>query len=148
MSMLAVQGCTVEASLEEGVGSITTSPQITTAPSIKDFVIDGSDKGIYFDKVSVLIPSGTIITLNTPPTGASSPTSIPLVAPATIKIEGTADNILDGSDKKALQQDDEGSDTITFSFLDTASPPTPSITQDVKVIVKITDAGQTLVEAL
>jgi len=145
MSMLAVQGCTVEASLETGKGSITTSPQITTSPSSDNFA---DNKGIYFDKVSVMIPSGTTVTLTPPPAGASSPTSIPTVAPSTIDIKGTADNILDSSDKKALQQDDEGSDTITFTFLDTASPPTPSITQGVKVIVKITDAGQTVVEAL
>lgn len=145
MSELAVQGCTVQASLETGKGSITTSPQITTSPSSDNFA---DNKGIYFDKVSVMIPSGTTVTLTTPPAGASSPTSIPLIDPATIDIDGTADNILDSSDKKALQKDDEGSDTITFNFLDTASPPTPSISQGVKVIVKITDAGQTNVVAL
>lgn len=145
MSMLAVQGCTVKASLETGKGSITTSPQITTSPSSDNFA---DNKGIYFDKVSVMIPSGTTVTLTSLPAGASSPTSIPLVDPATIDIEGTADNILDGSDKKALQQDDEGSDTITFYFPDTATPPTPSISKEVKVIVKITNAGQTVVEAL
>ena len=145
MGELAVLGCTVKASLEEGTGSITASPQITTSPSSDNFV---GNKGIYFDKVSVMIPSGTKVTLSTPPAGASSPTSIPLVAPATIDIKGTADNILDSSDKKALQKDDEGSDTITFNFLDTASPPTPSISKGVKVIVKITDAGQTDVIAL
>ena len=145
MSEVAVQGCTVEASLETGKGSISTSPQITTSPSSYNFA---DNKGIYFNKVSVSIPAGTTVTLTTPPAGASSPTSVPLVAPATIDIEGTADNILDSSDNKALQKDDEGSDTITFSFPDTATPPTPSITQDVKVTVKITNAGQTDVIAL
>lgn len=145
MSALAVKGCTIEASLEEGVGSISTSPQIVSSPSTDNIV---GENGIYFDKVSVMIPSGATVTLLTPPTGASSPTSVPLVDPATIDIDGTADNILDSSDKKAVQEGDEGSDSIVFNFPDTATPPTPSITKSVKVIVKITDAGQTVVEAL
>ena len=145
MSELAVSGCTVEASLDESVGSITTKPVVATSASTKDFV---GDNGIYFNKISITIPSGTIVTLKSTPKGASSPASIPLASPASIDIEGTADNVLNGSDEKALQKGDKGSKKIVFSFLDTSSPPTPSVTKSVEVTVEITDAGQTQVEAV
>lgn len=140
MSELAVKGCTIEASLEEGKGTISASPlTVTNQPSDKNFV---GDNGIYFDKITVQIPETTTVTLTPQPEGASSPTSIPLATATTIDISGTADNILNASDEKAVQKDDEGSKTITFKFLDTSSPPSPSVEVGVKVIVKVTDAGQ------
>lgn len=141
MSELAVKGCTIEASLEEGKGTISASPlTVTNQPSDKNFV---GDNGIYFDKITVQIPETTTVTLTPQPSGASSPTSIPLGASETIDISGTADNILNASDEKAVQKDDEGSKTITFKFMNTSSPPSPTVTAQVKVIVKVTDAGQT-----
>lgn len=145
MSELAVKGCTIEASLEEGKGTISASPlTVTNQPSDKNFV---GDNGIYFDKITVQIPATTTVTLTPQPSEASSPTSIPLGASETIDISGTADNILNGSDKKAVQQGDDGSKTITFKFMNTSSPPSPTVEVGVKVIVKVTDAGQTAVIA-
>ena len=141
MSELAVKGCTVEASLEEGKGSISASPlTITNQPSDKNLL---GDNGIYFDKITVQIPETTTVTLNSTPSGASTNTSIPLATATTIDISGTADNILNASDEKAVQKDDEGSKTITFKFMNTSSPPSPTVEVGVKVIVKVTDAGQT-----
>ena len=141
MSELAVKGCTVEASLEEGKGSISASPlTITNQPSDKNLL---GDNGIYFDKITVQIPATTTVTLTPQPSGASSPTSIPLATMTTIDISGTASNILNASDEKAVQKDDEGSKTITFKFMNTSSPPSPTVEVGVKVIVKVTDAGQT-----
>ena len=141
MSELAVKGCTITASLETGKGSIVASPiTVVNQPSDKNLV--GSN-GIYFDKITAQLPATTTVTLTSMPEGASSPTSVPLGAPETIDIKGTADNILDSSDKKAVQKDDDGDKTITFKFMDTSSPPTPSVTAQVKVIVKVTNAGQT-----
>lgn len=141
MSELAVKGCTIEASLEEGKGTISASPlDITNQPSDKDFV---GNNGIYFDKITVEIPATTTVTLTPQPSGASSSTSVPLGASETIDISGTADNILNGSDKKAVQQGDDGSKTITFKFMNTSSPPSPTVEVGVKVIVKVSDAGQT-----
>jgi archaellum component FlaG (FlaF/FlaG flagellin family) len=146
MSELAVKGCTIEASLEEGKGSISASPlTITNQPSDKNFV---GDNGIYFDKITVQIPATTTVTLNSTPEGASTNISEALATPTTIDISGTADNIINVSDeKKAVQKDDEGSKTITFLFKNTASPPSPTVQAQIKVIVKVTDAGQTAVIA-
>lgn len=141
MSELAVKGCTIEASLETGKGTISASPlTITNQPSDKNL---SGNNGVYFDKITVQIPATTTVTLTPQPSGASSPTSIPLAVPETIDIAGTASKILDSSDNKAVQKDDEGSKQITFKFLDTSTPPSPSIEAQVKVIVKVTDAGQT-----
>lgn len=146
MSELAVKGCTIKVSLETGKGTISASPlTITNQPSDKNFK---GDNGIYFDKVTVQLPASTTVTLTPQPPGASSPTSIPLGAPETIDIPGTADNIIDvTSNKVAVQKDDEGNKTITFKFMDTAITPSPSISVPVKVIAKITDAGQTSIIA-
>lgn len=141
MSELAVKGCTIEASLEEGKGTISASPlTVTNQPSDKDFV---GDNGIYFDKITVQIPETTTVTLSSTPSGASKNTSIPLATATTIDISGTASNNLNASDEKAVQKDDEGSKTITFKFMNTSSPPSPTVEVGVKVIVKVTDAGQT-----
>ena len=141
MSELAVKGCTIKASLETGKGTISASPlTVTNQPSDKNL---SGENGIYFDKITVQLPSTTTVTLTTQPEGASSPTSVPLGVTDTIDIAGTADNILDSSDNKAVQKDDEGSKTITFKFMNTSSPPSPTVTAQVKVIVKVTDAGQT-----
>ena len=146
MADLAVTGCTLEASLDTGVGSITAEPlTVQNQASSKNFV---KDKGIYFDKITVVIPATTTVTLNTQPEGASSPTSVALGASTTIDINGTASNILNASDSKsAVQEGDSGSKTITFKFLNTSSPPSPTVEKGVKVTVKVKKAGQTSVSA-
>lgn len=146
MADLAVKGCTLEASLDTGVGSITAEPlTVQNQASDKNFA---EGNGIYFDKITVVIPETTTVTLNTQPEGASSPTSVPLATSTTIDIDGTASKILNASDDTvAVQEGDSGSKTITFKFLNTSSPPSPTVEKGVKVTVKVKKAGQTSVSA-
>ena len=150
MSELAVLGCTLQASLATGTGTIAVpSIPVSNQPSSENFHTNGIvDKGIYFDKITAVIPSGTTVTLTPQPAGASSPTSIPLAVADSIDINGTADNILNKDNEKAVQKGDKGSKAITFTFLDTSAPtPKPTITVPVNVTVTVTDAGQTDVTA-
>lgn len=146
MADLAVKGCTLEASLDTGTGSITAEPlRVQNQASDKNLV---GDNGIYFDKITVVIPETTTVTLNAQPEGASSPTSVPLGTATTIDIDGTASNILNASDDTlAVQEGDSGSKTITFKFMNTSSPPSPTVEKAVKVTVKVKKAGQTSVSA-
>lgn len=140
MSELATSSCSFKASLETGKGTITATLSTTTQPSQK--VEAGS--GVFFDKVTVIVASGSTVTLTTPPEGATSSTG-QLMAPDTIDIEGTADNITDSNDKSALQKGDKGDKELTFTF---PAPNSSTITSPVKVIVEIDDAGQSDVIAL
>ena len=143
MSELAVLGCSFEASISPAVGSGITadlSASPSTPPSTDNFV---GDNGIYFDKVTAIVASGATVVLNTPPAGATSPSGV-LSAPATIDINGTVSNVLDSSDKKALQKGDKGSNSITFTF---PAPNGTTVTSPVVVTAEISDAGQTDVTA-
>ena len=146
MSELAILGCTLQASLDTGMGTIVV-PSITVSnqPSDVNFHTDGVlDKGIYFDKITAVIPSGTVVTLTSPPPGASSNVSIPLEVADSIDIVATADNILNKNNQKAVQKNDKGNKIITFTFLDTSAPtPKPTIKYPVNVTVTVIDAGQT-----
>lgn len=140
MSELATSSCSFKASLETGKGSIEAELSTETQPSQK--VEAGS--GVFFDKVTVTVASGASVVLTTPPEGAISPTG-QLMAPDTIDIAGTADNITDSSGKSALQKGDKGDKELTFTF---PAPNGATTTSSVKVIVEIDDAGQSNVIAL
>lgn len=140
MSELAVQGCVFKASLDVGAGTIAPSSLTTiTQPSSKDFCINETDKGIYFEKITVTVGSGTTVTVTTPPSSATSPTGT-LMSPDTIDINGTADNILDSNDKKAVQKGDKGSKSLTFTF---PASNSSTVTGNYNVTVEVNDAGQT-----
>lgn len=128
MSELAVQGCTVTATSESG----TVSALMSLSLSSQDILV--SNKGVYFDKITVTLLSGTTVT-----TSAGTGT---LVAPTPIDINGTASNILE-SGKKAVQKNDSGNNSsVNFMFPYSTSPvPIP-------IKVEVTDAGQTDVIAL
>lgn len=140
MSELAVQGCTFKASLDTGAGTISPSSLTASSqPSDKNFSTNQTnDKGIYFDKITVTVASGTTVTVSSPPAIATSPTGN-LVIPDTIDIEGTADNILDSNDKKAVQKGDKGSKELTFTF---PAPQGAVVTGKYNVTVEVDDAGQ------
>ena len=138
MAELAVQGCTFKASITPG--SISAQCSTTTVPSSSVLV---SNKGVFFDKITVTIPSGSSVTLIAPPAGATSPTGN-LLAPDTIDISGTASNVLSGG-KKAVLKGDNGSKAITFTF---PGPQGAQVPSPVTVKVEVDDPGQTDVIAL
>lgn len=141
MSEVAVQGCTFKASLNTGEGTISPSSLTASSqPSNKNFVVvSESDKGTYFDKVTVTVASGTTVVVTSPPETATSTTGT-LMSPDTIDIEGTADNVLDSNGKKAVQKGDKGSKSLTFTF---PAPQGAVTTGDYEVTVEVDDAGQT-----
>lgn len=153
MSEVAVQGCTFKASLNDGEGTISPSSLTASSqPSNKDFAIvsesievEGeiivieSDKGIYFNKITVTVASGTTVTVTSPPASATSSTGT-LITPDTIDITGTADNVLDSSNNKAVQKGDKGSKELTFTF---PAPQGAVVTGQYNVTVEVDSAGQT-----
>ena len=116
MSELAVLGCTVEITS----GQTASAKVISTQPS-SDMLV--GQKGIYFGDIDVVLTS---------PTQGNYTT-----ASATITIKGTASDVLDINDNKAVQKEDSGSKTVTLTDPDSGESISPTIT------VKITDAGQT-----
>lgn len=140
MSELAVQGCSFEASLDTGQGSISATLSAVSVPSTDVLV---NNKGVFFDKITVMVATGSSVTLTSPPPGATSPSGQLLVSD-TIDISGTADNILDAGGNKAVQKDDDGSKKLTFTF---PAPQGAVTTYSVNVTVKVSDAGQTDVTA-
>lgn len=141
MSEVAVQGCAFKASLNTGEGTIAPSSLTASSQtSSKNFVsVSESNKGIYFDKVTVTVASGTTVVVTSPPETATSTTGT-LMSPDTIDIEGTADNVLDSNGKKAVQKGDKGSKSLTFTF---PAPQGAVTTGDYEVTVEVDDAGQT-----
>ena len=137
---LAIKGCTFKASINPG--TISANCSTSTTPS-KDVLDIGSGNGVFFDKITVEIPSGASVTLPSPPPSATSPSG-QLMAPATIDISGTADNVLRGN-KKAVLKGDSGTKTITFTF---PAPNGATTTFGVSVKVEVDDPGQTDVIAL
>ena len=135
MSELAVSECSFEASLDIGEGDINAILSAVSVPSTDVLV---NDKGVYFDKITVMIASGSTVVLTTTPPGANSSTG-ELLVPDTIDIEGTAEDILDSDNKKAVQKNDSGSKILTFTF---PAPHGATVTYPVNVTVKVSDAGQ------
>lgn len=139
MAELAAKGCTFKATISPG--SINASCSAASQPASDKLV--GSN-GIYFDKITVTVASGASVALTSPPPGATSPTG-QLMAPDTIDIAGTAGDILDSNDKKAVQKGDNGHKTLTFTF---PAPNGATTTYGVDVTVEVDDPGQTDVIAL
>ena len=135
---LAVNGCTFKASISPG--TISAQCSATSQPSTDVLV---SNKGVYFEKITVMVPSGTSVVLPSPPAGATAPSG-QLMAPDTIDITGTADNVLSGG-KKAVLKGDNGSKSITFTF---PGPNGSQVPSPVTVKVEVDDPGQTDVIAL
>lgn len=140
MSEIAVAGCSFSASIDSTLGTISALLSTSTQPSNKVLI---QDKGVHKDKITVMLGTGSSVILTVQPPGAASPTGV-LLDPQTIDIEGTADNVL-VEDKSAVQKNDEGTDSITFYFPDPNG--TPTITSDVDVTVKVSNAGQSVVIA-
>lgn len=138
MSEIAVAGCSFSASIDSTLGTISALLSTSTQPSNKVLV---QNKGVHKDKITVILGTDSSVILTTPPVGAASSTGV-LLDPQTIDIEGTAENVL-VEGKKAVQKNDEGTDSITFYFPDPNG--TPTITSDVDVTVKVSNAGQSVV---
>lgn len=135
---LAVKGCTFKASINPG--TISANCSTSTTPSAD--VLVGAN-GVFFDKITVTIPSGASVTLTSPPPSATSPSG-QLMAPDTIDISGTADNVLSGG-KKAVLKGDNGTKTVTFTF---PGPQGTQVPYGVSVKVEVDNPGQTDVIAL
>lgn len=135
---LAVKGCTFKASINPG--TISANCSTSTTPSA-DVLVSGN--GVFFDKITVTIPSGASVTLTSPPPSATS-LSGQLMAPDTIDISGTADNVLSGG-KKAVLKGDNGSKAITFTF---PGPNSSIVPYPVTVKIEVDNPGQTDVIAL
>lgn len=135
---LAVQGCTFKASLTSG--SITANCSATSQPA-NDVLV--SNKGVYFNKVTVQVPTGSRVTLPAPPSGATSPSG-QLMTPGSIDITGTGSNILRSS-QKAVLKGDNGSKSLTFTF---PGPNGSQVPSPVTVKVEVDNPGQTDVIAL
>ena len=137
MSELAVKGCMV--SLTSTAGSLT--PSLKSPFETQSQVNFVGENGIFFNKVTVDL-SG--LTISSPVAGT---TGTGTLASGSIDISGTADNILDKNDNKAVQKGDKTTETFTFTFTN-APPATGTTPVDLPVTVEITDAGQIDVEAL
>ena len=119
MSELVVQGCTITITS----GQEASTKTITTQPSDKVFA---EGKGVYFGDMDVKLLTVT--------QGAF------VCEEADLTIKGTAGNILNSSDEKAVQKGDNASGSFTFK-----NPQGSEITATVRI--EITDAGQTKVIA-
>lgn len=135
---VAVKGCTFKASITPG--TISANCSTTTQPA-NDILV--SSKGVFFDKITVTIPSGSSVTLLAPPPSATSPSG-QLMAPGTVDISGTGSNVL-RSNKKAVLKGDNGSKAITFTF---PGPNGSTVPYPVTVKVEVNNPGQTDVIAL
>lgn len=141
---VAVQGCTFKASVSPSSG--TVSGGSVTAVSLPSQDISVNGKGVFFDKIDVLI-SNLVYTPLVPPAGATSPSSSTQV-PANTSISGTAADILEGdvmTGKKAVLKGDSGTVSVQFVFPISMFPYTTPVSAD--VTVEVDDPGQTDVEA-
>jgi hypothetical protein len=131
MSEVAVQGCSLKISSTAGdISAVSVEP--SNSPSTVNLV---GTNGIFFDKITALITNATIKAT------VPSTTNEGKLASGSIDIAGTASNILDSNNKKAVQKGDKATKTLTFIFTSTSSPaevPTP-----IPVTVEVDDAGQT-----
>ena len=115
MSELAVKGCTISITS----GQEASAKLITSQPS--DKVLVGSN-GVYFGDMTVKLTSVV--------QGAF------VCEEAELTIKGTASNVLNSGDEKAVQKGANASDTFTFK-----NPQGSSIESTIRI--EITDAGQT-----
>jgi len=140
MSELANGNASFEAKLDNPAESISASLSAISQPS-SDVLAGGA--GVFFDKITVQVPSGSSVTLSSPPPGATAPSG-QLMTPDTIDISGTASSITSG-DKPAVQKGDKGSKKISFIF---PGPNGAQVPYPVNVTAEVSDAGQTDVVAL
>lgn len=134
MSEVAVQGCNIKISSTAGnISAVSVEPD--NSPSSDNLV---NDKGIFFDKITAKITTASI----TPTTPIAGTTNVGILDSDSIDISGTASNILDSNNKKAVQKGDKATKSLTFTFTTTSTPPS---TTDIPlpVTVEVDDAGQT-----
>lgn len=132
MSEVAVQGCSIK--ISSTAGNISAdSVEPSNSPSTVNLV---GTNGIFFDKITALITNATIKAT------VPSTTNEGKLASGSIDITGTASNILDSSNKKAVQKGDKATETLTFIFTSTSSPPA-EVPIPIPVTVEVDDAGQT-----
>ena len=135
MSELAVQGCSLKISSTAGdISAVSVVP--SNSPSSDNLI---NNKGVFFDKITAQITIATI----TPTTPIAGTTNTGILASDSIDILGTANNVLDSNNKKAVQKGDKGTKTCTFLFTITppATPPTTPV--DLPVTIEVEDTGQT-----
>lgn len=134
MSEVAVQGCNIKISSTAGnISAVSVEPD--NSPSSDNLV---NDKGIFFDKITAKITTASI----TPTTPIAGTTNVGILDSDSIDISGTASNILDSNNRKAVQKGDKATKSLTFTFTTTSTPPS---TTDISlpVTVEVDDAGQT-----
>lgn len=138
MSEIAVQGCVFEASISELDGSLVT---YTIQPPSPSNNIEVDSKGIYSGEISVVIALGATATLTAYPALAGWAVS-PTASPTTVKINGTASNVLEDG-KKCVQKGDSGKGSLFFPVANSTTGVTE--TAEVEVTVEVKNAGQTVV---
>ena len=134
MSEVAVQGCNIKISSTAGnISAVSVEPD--NSPSSDNLV---NDKGNFFDKITAKITTASI----TPTTPIAGTTNVGILDSDSIDISGTASNILDSNNRKAVQKGDKATKSLTFTFTTTSTPPS---TTDISlpVTVEVDDAGQT-----
>ena len=103
MSELAVQGCSLKISSTAGdISAVSVVP--SNSPSSDNLI---NNKGVFFDKITAQITIATI----TPTTPIAGTTNTGILASDSIDILGTANNVLDSNNKKAVQVTIEVEDT-------------------------------------
>ena len=135
MSELAVNGCTFK--ISSTAGTIEAVSLVATSQPSQDITIN--NKGVYFDKVTVVITTATIV----PTIPVEGTTNTGVLASDSEDINGTAGNILElPAGSKAVQKGDKVTVTKNFTFTTTSSPPS---TTEVAMpfTVEVSDAGQT-----
>lgn len=141
MKNIVVMGCSFMVSSDTGaVGGATCS--VTSSPSQ---AVKADNKFAYFGSMTVSV-SGAMLTLPSPPPGASSPTSTPMSWSTTI--DGSAENVFSPAGagaKPALLEGDYGETEVTFQF--TPSMGTTPVPVTVMCKVTISGAGQSKVTA-
>lgn len=136
--LIAVQGCTIEYDSDPSSSSLELVATLSQ-PSQK---VKSGGNGAYKDKITITIATGTI-TLDSPPEGASSGTSIAMVG-GTIDISSSSQKATTEGDSFVLEGD-EGDNTFVFTFPQSSGPnPIPA---DVKITAKVSDAGQNVTKA-
>ena len=140
MSEIAVQGCVFEASISELDGSLLA---YTIQPPSSSSNIEVDSKGIYSGEISVVIAMGATATLTDYPAPEGWIVS-PTVSPTTVKIKGTASNVLEDNEK-CVQKGDSGKGNLSFPVANSTTGEAG--TAVVEVTVEVKDAGQTVIIA-
>lgn len=135
---IAVDGCTLQYSLDTGMGTVSVSSATITPPTGK---VKCKGKVAFHNKLTVIISQSSVV-LTASPAGAVSPTSAAQPAPATINISGTSSKAKTMGDSFVLEGD-EGSVSISYLF---PGPNGTQVSSSVTVHAKVSDAGQSVVK--